>query len=81
MADYYQLIALAVAGLGRGTGEARRSIYMRARSTMLARLKNIDPSDLMEHRLALEAAIRKAEAECLRNVLGRLSHAKATTRQ
>jgi hypothetical protein len=39
MADYYPLIAEALAGLEKSTGEARRALYDRARSALVARLR------------------------------------------
>ncbi len=70
MADYYPLIARAVAGLERNTGDARRSLYERARAALLAQLRSVSPglseSDITRERLALEEAIRKVEAEAAR---------------
>ncbi len=67
MADYYPLIARAVEGLGSSTGEARRALYERARSALVAQLRGVEPplseSDITKERLALEEAIRKVEAE------------------
>src|SRR5690348_1837957 len=71
MADYYPLIAKAVAGLDKGTGEARRALYERARSALVTQLRGVSPalseSDITRERLALEEAIRKVEAEAARN--------------
>src|SRR5271170_2372703 len=70
MADYYPLIAKAVAGLEKSTGEARRSLYDRARSALVAQLRGVTPalveSDITRERLALEEAIRKVETEAAR---------------
>jgi hypothetical protein len=70
MADYHPLIARAVDGLGTSTGEARRSLYERARAALVAQLRSIEPalseSDITRERLALEDAIRKVEAEAVR---------------
>ncbi|MGA2893368.1 MAG: hypothetical protein ABSE22_10890 [Xanthobacteraceae bacterium] len=70
MADYHPLIARAVDGLGTSTGEARRSLYERARSALVAQLRGIEPAlseaDITRERLALEDAIRKVEAEAVR---------------
>src|SRR5688572_25324592 len=67
MADYYPLIARAVSGLENSTGEARRAMYERARSALIAQLRSVDPplseSDITRERLALEEAVRKVEAE------------------
>jgi hypothetical protein len=70
MADYHPLIARAVEGLGTGSGEARRSLYERARAALVSQLRVIDPplseADITRERLALEDAIRKVEAEAVR---------------
>jgi hypothetical protein len=74
MADYHPLIARAVDGLGTSTGEARRALYERARSALVAQLRGIEPSlseaDITRERLALEDAIRKVEAEAVRKSRG-----------
>jgi len=70
MADYYPLIAKAVSGLEKSTGEARRALYDRARTALLAQLRGGEPAlsepDITRERLALEEAIRKVEAEAAR---------------
>jgi hypothetical protein len=70
MADYYPLIARAVAGLEKNTGDARRALYERARTALVAQLRGVAPalseSDVTRERLALEEAIRKVEAESAR---------------
>src|ERR1700676_4445635 len=70
MADYYPLIAKAVTGLDKSTGEARRALYDRARTALLAQLRGVEPAlaepDITRERLALEEAIRKVEAEAAR---------------
>ena len=67
MADYYPLIAKAVAGLDKNTGEIRRVLYDRARTALVGQLRSVDPplneSDITRERLALEEAIRKVETE------------------
>ena len=67
MADYYPLIARAVAGLDKNTGENRRALYERARTALVNQLRSVEPaleeSDITRERLALEEAIRKVEAE------------------
>lgn len=67
MADYYPLIARAVAGLDNNTGENRRALYERARTALVNQLRSVDPpideSDITRERLALEDAIRRLEAE------------------
>ena len=73
MTDYHPLIARAVDGLARNTGEARRALYERARSALVAQLRSVEPalseSDITKERLALEEAIRKVESEAARKAL------------
>src|SRR6516162_1833893 len=70
MADYYPLIAKAVTGLEKSTGEARRALYDRARSVLVAQLRGVTPalseSDISRERSSLEEAIRKVETEAAR---------------
>ena len=67
LADYSPLIARAVEGLERNTGENRRELYERARKALLAQLRGIDPpldeSEITRERLALEEAIRGVETD------------------
>jgi hypothetical protein len=67
MADYFPLIARAVAGLDKNTGEIRRALYERARTALVSQLRSVEPalpeSEITHERLALEEAIRKVEAE------------------
>jgi hypothetical protein len=69
MADYYPLIAKAVSGLEKSTGEARRALYDRARTALLAQLRGVEPAlsepDITRERLALEEAIRKSRPKRL----------------
>lgn len=73
MTDYHPLIARAVEGLAKNTGEARRALYERARSALVAQLRSVEPalseSDITKERLALEEAIRKVESEAARKAL------------
>ncbi|MEA3058424.1 MAG: hypothetical protein QOF34_1239 [Sphingomonadales bacterium] len=71
MADYYPLVAKAVAGLEKNTGEGRRMLYERARTALVAQLRGMNDPPLTEaeitrERLALEEAIRKVAAEAAR---------------
>jgi hypothetical protein len=70
MTDYQPLIARAVDGLGKSTGEARRTLYERARSALVTQLRSVEPalseSEITRERLSLEEAIRKVEAEAAR---------------
>jgi hypothetical protein len=67
MADYYPLIARAITGLDKNTGENRRALYERARTALVNQLRSVEPalneSDITRERLALEESIRKVEAE------------------
>jgi hypothetical protein len=70
MTDYHPLIARAVEGLGKSTGQARRALYERARAALVTQLRAIEPalpeSEITKERLALEEAIRKVEGEAAR---------------
>src|SRR5262245_3981857 len=85
MADYHPLIARAVAGLERNTGDARRALYERARTALVAQLRGVTPalseSDVTRERLALEEAIRKVEAESARQTLAEPAPQKDTSRR
>lgn len=68
MADYYPLIARAIAGLDvNAPGEQRRALYERARTALIAQLRGVEPplteSEITRERLALEEAVRKVESE------------------
>jgi hypothetical protein len=85
MADYHPLIARAVAGLERNTGDARRALYERARTALVAQLRGVTPalseSDVTRERLALEEAIRKVEAESARQTMSEPAAQKETSRR
>jgi hypothetical protein len=70
MADYHPLVARAVGGLDKNTGENRRALYDRARTALVNQLRSVEPpldeSDITRERLALEEAIRKVEAEAVK---------------
>src|ERR1700730_10267507 len=80
MADYYPLIARAVAGLQKNTGDARRALYERAREALVAQLAGVTPaldeSDVTRERLSLEEAIRKVEGESARQSTSRSETAR-----
>ncbi|MFL6813243.1 MAG: hypothetical protein ACJ8EK_04295, partial [Bradyrhizobium sp.] len=68
MADYYPLIARAIAGLDPSApGESRRALYERARAALIAQLRGVEPplseSEITRERLSLEEAVRKVESE------------------
>ncbi|HEX5210632.1 MAG TPA: hypothetical protein VFW22_02715 [Pseudolabrys sp.] len=73
MADYQPLIARAVSGLDKNSGENRRALYERARTALVNQLRGVEPaldeSDITRERLALEDAIRKCEAEAVKRTL------------
>ncbi len=70
MTDYQPLIARAIEGLGKSTGEGRRALYERARSALVTQLRAVEPalseSEITRERLSLEEAIRKVEADAAR---------------
>jgi hypothetical protein len=68
MADYYPLIARAIAGLDPSApGESRRALYERARTALIQQLRSVQPplseSEITRERLSLEEAVRKVESE------------------
>ncbi len=71
MADYYELISKAVAGLDPAApSESRRALYERAQAALLVELRAITPpfteAEITRERLALEEAVRRVEDEALR---------------
>ena len=67
MADFYPILARAVAGLPETSPEARRAIYDRARAALVAQLRGLDPplseAEIMRERLALDEAVARIEAD------------------
>src|ERR1700688_2222541 len=68
MADYYPLIARAIAGLDPSApGENRRALYVRAREALIGQLRSVQPplseAEITRERLSLEEAVRKVESE------------------
>jgi hypothetical protein len=67
MADYYPLLAKAVAGLPNSTAEARYAVYDRARKALFGQLRNLDPpvpEEAVEREAqALDLAVARIEAE------------------
>jgi hypothetical protein len=67
MAEYYPLLAKAVAALPNSTPETRRVVYERARRALLGQLQSlqppISPADLARETEALDAAVAKLEGE------------------
>lgn len=77
-ANYYPLIADTIRALPPGAGsDDRRAVYERARTILFQQLRSQPPSrsesEITAERLALEEAIRNAEAEAA-------AHARATGR-
>src|SRR5437016_1185301 len=83
MTDYYPLIARAVAGLEKNSGESRRALYERARTALVAQLRGLEPplteSEITRERLALEESIRKVEAEAAHKARLELPRVEATS--
>ena len=63
MADYYSVIANAICRSSSQTGEARRAIYERARTTLREVLRDYEPQLLANEQVALEAAVCRLEAD------------------
>ncbi|CAM5210478.1 Histidine kinase OS=Bosea thiooxidans OX=53254 GN=SAMN05660750_02486 PE=4 SV=1 [Bosea thiooxidans] len=67
MADFYPILARAVAGLPDNSPETRRAIYDRARTALVAQLRGLDPplseAEIMRERLALDEAVARIEAD------------------
>ena len=67
MAEYYPLLAKAIAGLPNSTPETRRAVYERARKALLGQLQSLQPpvpeADLRREIEALDAAVARLEAE------------------
>ncbi|MHB8886131.1 MAG: hypothetical protein ACYC5H_13845 [Methylovirgula sp.] len=67
MAEYYPLLAKAVAGLPNSTPEIRRAVYERARKALLAQLLSLDPplaeADIARETEALDGAVARLEGE------------------
>lgn len=70
MADFYPLIARAIARLDENTDDARRAVYERARATLVAHLRNVNPpltkSEIVRFHFVLEEAILAAELDVAR---------------
>ncbi len=67
MAEYYPLLAKAVAGLPNATPETRRAVYERARKALIAQLQNLRPpiaaADIARETHALDMAVARLESE------------------
>jgi hypothetical protein len=85
MADYYPLIARAIAGLDPSApGESRRALYERARAALIAQLRSVEPplseSEITRERLSLEEAVRKVESEAAQRARDATRSGDATPR-
>ena len=67
MADYYPLLAKAIAGLPGSTAAARQAVYERARKALFGQLRTLDPpvpEDVIEREAqSLERAVAQLETE------------------
>ncbi|MGC2223539.1 MAG: histidine kinase, partial [Methylocella sp.] len=67
MADYYPVLAKAVAGLPDSTAESRHAIYERARGALFGQLRSLDPpvpeETIEREAQALEVAVAQLETE------------------
>lgn len=67
MADFYPILARAVAGLPDTSPAARHAIYDRARAALVAQLRSLDPplgeAEIMRERLSLDEAVARIEAD------------------
>jgi len=67
MAEYYPLLARAIAGLPQSTPETRRAIYERARTALIGQLRVVQPpiaeQDIQRESRMLDEAIARLEAE------------------
>ena len=70
MVDYASFLNRAVAALNPNTRELRQALYDRARKTLVEKLRASDPTfsdtDLSAESAALEASIRRVEADAVR---------------
>ncbi|MDE2361942.1 MAG: hypothetical protein KGM42_04620 [Hyphomicrobiales bacterium] len=67
MADYYPLLAKAVAALPESTETSRRAIYERARAALIGQLRKIEPpvgeADIERENAALDEAVARLEGD------------------
>ncbi|MCF2522297.1 hypothetical protein [Bradyrhizobium sp. G127] len=86
MADYYPLIARAIAGLDPSApGESRRALYERARTALISQLRSVQPAlseaEITRERLALEDAVRRVEADAVRRAAAHQAASSETPRE
>ena len=67
MADYYPLIARAVEGLPEQSRDQRHAVYERARTALIAQLRNLNPplseAEIQQEGRSLDEAITRVEAD------------------
>ncbi|CAN5260466.1 hypothetical protein BH10PSE8_BH10PSE8_04850 [soil metagenome] len=67
MADFYPILARAVAGLPDTSPAARNAIYDRARTALVTQLRSLDPplgeAEIMRERLSLDEAVARIESD------------------
>ena len=67
MADYYPLIARAVEGLPEQSRDQRHAVYERARTALIAQLRNLNPplseAEIHQEGRSLDEAIARVEAD------------------
>ncbi len=67
MADFYPILARAIAGLPDTSPAARHAIYDRARAALVTQLRSLDPplgeAEIMRERLSLDEAVARIEAD------------------
>lgn len=72
-ADYYAILKNAIGALPETSGEARRTVYEKARRAVVDQLKAFDPplsaTEITQERLRLEDCIRRVEAEAAKGFL------------
>lgn len=81
MADYKELLRRAITVLPENNGGARRAVYEKARTALVAQLRAIDPPlaarEITQHRLQLEDCIRQVEQEASEAVITGLKQSDA----
>src|SRR5271163_2933163 len=84
MAEYYPLLAKAVAGLPNSTPETRRAVHESARKALLGQLRSLQPpvpeADVARETQSLDMAMERIEAE-LSGPNGSVAEAPATPAQ
>ncbi len=83
MADYYPLLAKAVAKLTEATPEARQEIYERARNALAGQLRNLDPpvpeEAIAREAQALEIAVAQVEMDVASDSFSKVGLPAGTT--